>query len=197
MPDPAEAREAATIEEMRPDDWPAVRRIYEEGIATGSATFETNVPSWEAWDAHHRPGCRHRRPSLRLGRRVGGTVALFEPVCVRRRGVGERLRGRRSSGHGDRPAAPGRDRRGLRAGGDMDAPRRRAGLQRDESRGPRAGRIPAARGPGAGRPGWLGTMARRRHHGAAQSRGRPRPRIVRHGRPFSRSSLLAAAADAR
>jgi phosphinothricin acetyltransferase len=36
-----------------PSDWPAIARIYAEGIATGNATFETEVPSWEAWDAAH------------------------------------------------------------------------------------------------------------------------------------------------
>ena len=39
-------------------DWPAVRAIYEEGIATGVATFETLAPTWEAWDAGHRPAHR-------------------------------------------------------------------------------------------------------------------------------------------
>lgn len=38
---------------MAPDDWPAVRFIYEEGIATGLATFETSAPSWEEWDSAH------------------------------------------------------------------------------------------------------------------------------------------------
>ena len=41
------------IEAMRPEDWTAVRAIYLEGIATGNATFETEAPSWEAWDAAH------------------------------------------------------------------------------------------------------------------------------------------------
>ena len=27
--------------------------IYAQGIATGMATFETEVPSWEEWDADH------------------------------------------------------------------------------------------------------------------------------------------------
>ena len=31
--------------------WPSVRRIYEEGIATGLATFETAAPSWSEFDA--------------------------------------------------------------------------------------------------------------------------------------------------
>lgn len=33
--------------------WPAVRAIYEAGIATGNATFETQAPTWEAWDHGH------------------------------------------------------------------------------------------------------------------------------------------------
>jgi phosphinothricin acetyltransferase len=38
---------------MVPADWDAVREIYREGIATGHATFETEAPSWERWDAAH------------------------------------------------------------------------------------------------------------------------------------------------
>jgi L-amino acid N-acyltransferase YncA len=41
------------IRTMRPDDWPTVRTIYEQGIATRQATFETAAPGWEAWDAGH------------------------------------------------------------------------------------------------------------------------------------------------
>ena len=33
--------------------WPAVKTIYEAGIATGNATFETQAPTWEAWDTAH------------------------------------------------------------------------------------------------------------------------------------------------
>ena len=42
-----------TVRDLRPDDWPQVAAIYAEGIATGDATFESEVPSWEAWDAAH------------------------------------------------------------------------------------------------------------------------------------------------
>jgi L-amino acid N-acyltransferase YncA len=38
--------------------WPAVQAIYEAGIATGNATFETQAPSWEAWDKGHLPHSR-------------------------------------------------------------------------------------------------------------------------------------------
>jgi len=43
---------------MTPADWPRVKAIYEEGIATGHATFETRAPSWEEWDGKFLPGCR-------------------------------------------------------------------------------------------------------------------------------------------
>ena len=41
------------LEPMREGDWPAVKAIYEEGIATGQATFETETPSWETWNEDH------------------------------------------------------------------------------------------------------------------------------------------------
>ena len=46
------------IRTLQPNDWPVVKTIYEQGIATGNATFETQAPSWEIWDAAHRPDCR-------------------------------------------------------------------------------------------------------------------------------------------
>ncbi len=39
-------------------DWPDVARIYGEGLATGVATFETEMPSWEAWNGAHLPAPR-------------------------------------------------------------------------------------------------------------------------------------------
>jgi L-amino acid N-acyltransferase YncA len=38
--------------------WNDVARIYLAGIATRNATFETQAPSWDAWDAAHRTDCR-------------------------------------------------------------------------------------------------------------------------------------------
>jgi phosphinothricin acetyltransferase len=46
------------IDSMRPQDWESVRAIYLEGIATGEATFETEAPDWERWDANHLSHCR-------------------------------------------------------------------------------------------------------------------------------------------
>jgi phosphinothricin acetyltransferase len=40
-----------TIEEMRPDDWPEVARIFEAGLDEG--TFEESVPSYDDWNASH------------------------------------------------------------------------------------------------------------------------------------------------
>lgn len=70
----------AVIEPMMPGDWDGVRAIYLEGIATGQATFETEAPSWEQWDAGHLP---FGRLVARSGGRVAGWAAL-SPVSRRR-----------------------------------------------------------------------------------------------------------------
>ena len=38
---------------MTATDWPAVAAIFEEGIRTRIATFETAGPSWAEWDEAH------------------------------------------------------------------------------------------------------------------------------------------------
>ena len=43
---------------MTAEDWPSVRQIYEEGIATGNATFEKSAPDYDAWDRGHLSRCR-------------------------------------------------------------------------------------------------------------------------------------------
>jgi phosphinothricin acetyltransferase len=43
---------------MEPTDWPAVRRIYADGIATGDATLEREAPDWDHFDRSHRRDCR-------------------------------------------------------------------------------------------------------------------------------------------
>lgn len=43
---------------MKSDDWMVVSRIYSEGIASGFATFETEVPEYKAWDMAHLKNCR-------------------------------------------------------------------------------------------------------------------------------------------
>ena len=46
------------IRPMEPYDWSSVSEIYAEGIATGFATFEKDIPSYETWDSAHMKACR-------------------------------------------------------------------------------------------------------------------------------------------
>ena len=46
------------IREMHLTDWPAAGRIYQQGMDTNMATFETKCPTWEQWDASHVKSCR-------------------------------------------------------------------------------------------------------------------------------------------
>jgi len=64
---------------MTGQDWPAVREIYLQGIATGNATFEQSAPEWKEWDERHLPSCRL---VARLENRIVGWAAL-SPVSSR------------------------------------------------------------------------------------------------------------------
>ena len=93
------------IHRMSPADWDQVRRIYLEGIKTGNATFETEVPDWEKWDAGHLRQCRlvakadedvvgWAALSAVSSRRVYGGVAevsVYVSGNVRGRGIGQAL----------------------------------------------------------------------------------------------------------
>ncbi|MGZ8438620.1 MAG: N-acetyltransferase family protein [Candidatus Limnocylindrales bacterium] len=46
------------IEPMADADWPEVRSIYAEGIATTFATLESEAPDWHHFDHSHRHDCR-------------------------------------------------------------------------------------------------------------------------------------------
>ena len=87
------------------EHWDAVLAIYAEGIATGDATFETELPTWEAWDTGHLDACRlvaTDRGVVRgwaalspvSSRCVYGGVAetsVYVARAARGRGVGRRL----------------------------------------------------------------------------------------------------------
>jgi L-amino acid N-acyltransferase YncA len=60
-------------------DWCSVCEIYEEGIATGNATFETAPPSWAEWDRTHLPN--HRLVAAHDSHVVGW--AALSPVSDR------------------------------------------------------------------------------------------------------------------
>jgi L-amino acid N-acyltransferase YncA len=79
MEDHAAVDRAVTVAPMSPDDWPAVRAIYEEGIATGNATFEVDAPGWEEWDGAH---LREHRLVARRGEAIVGWAAA-SPVSER------------------------------------------------------------------------------------------------------------------
>lgn len=93
------------IDALDPEDWKQVRTIYVEGIATGHATFETDAPAWEKWDADHlrRPRLAARDGTLILGwaalSPVSGRcvyagvaeVSLYVAASARGRGVGRAL----------------------------------------------------------------------------------------------------------
>jgi hypothetical protein len=96
-----------------------VARIYEDGLRTGNATFETGVPSWEQWDAAHLP----IRLVAELDGKTAGWAALTpssERCCYR--GVAE------NSGNLDAPGRdlPGEQRERPAASGLRLSPRRRA-----------------------------------------------------------------------
>ena len=61
------------IRSMESRDWPRVKAIYLEGIATGNATFETEAPDWEEWDSKHLPDARL---VAETGGKVAGWAAL-------------------------------------------------------------------------------------------------------------------------
>jgi len=63
---------------MKTDDWPDVRAIYEEGLATGVGSFEIAAPSWEEWN-------RARLPHSRLVARENTVLgwAALSPVSQR------------------------------------------------------------------------------------------------------------------
>ena len=76
-----------SLDKMTPKDWEMVRAIYQEGLDTKNASFETEAPSWEEWDKKHDQECRL---VYRAGNQVLGWAAL-SPTSARwvYRGVAE------------------------------------------------------------------------------------------------------------
>jgi L-amino acid N-acyltransferase YncA len=70
---------AMTITALLPQHWSAVKAIYEAGLATGNATFQTSAPTWEEWDAAH---LKHSRLVFLQDDQVKGWAALT-PVSGR------------------------------------------------------------------------------------------------------------------
>jgi phosphinothricin acetyltransferase len=74
-----EKETAFRLDDMRPEDWPEVRKIYGQGIATRLATFETTLPDWPKWDDGH---LAKPRLVIRQAEAVAGWAAL-SPVSGR------------------------------------------------------------------------------------------------------------------
>jgi L-amino acid N-acyltransferase YncA len=64
---------------LLPEHWTSVSTIYEHGLATGNASFQTNAPSWEEWDAAH---VKHSRVVAKQDKQIVGWAALT-PVSGR------------------------------------------------------------------------------------------------------------------
>lgn len=64
---------------IAPEDWQAVANIYKLGIDTGIATFETDVPTWSAWNNSH---LKVARLAAWLNTKLVGWAAL-SPVSDR------------------------------------------------------------------------------------------------------------------
>lgn len=47
-----------SIRTMTSEDWQYVAKIYKEGIDTGNATFQLEIPTWSEWDVAHLKSCR-------------------------------------------------------------------------------------------------------------------------------------------
>ncbi|WP_210466252.1 GNAT family N-acetyltransferase [Rufibacter roseolus] len=69
-----------TLQPLLAEHYPQVKAIYEQGIATGNATFQTSAPTWETWDAAHLP--HSRLVALTYSGEVAGWAAL-SPVSGR------------------------------------------------------------------------------------------------------------------
>lgn len=63
------------VRELLKTDWIAVSNIYAEGIATGIATFETEVPEWELWNEKY---IEHIRIVAELNNEVVGFAVLSQ-----------------------------------------------------------------------------------------------------------------------
>jgi L-amino acid N-acyltransferase YncA len=78
---------APSLRPLEPADWSAVAEIYWDGMRDGLATFETEVPSWEAWDEKHLAD--HRLVADRMGEVVGWAALALASARRCYRGVVE------------------------------------------------------------------------------------------------------------
>ncbi|HEX6226841.1 MAG TPA: GNAT family N-acetyltransferase, partial [Chryseolinea sp.] len=70
---------AVIIQPLAEEHYAAVKDIYEQGIATGQATFQTTAPTWRDWNESH---LAHSRIVATINESVVGWAALT-PVSGR------------------------------------------------------------------------------------------------------------------
>lgn len=68
-----------TFETITAENYPEVAHIYEEGIATGNATFQTHAYAWDEWDKGHLS--HSRITAVKDGQVIGWTS--LSPVSSR------------------------------------------------------------------------------------------------------------------
>ena len=61
------------IQSLELKHWESVKKIYEQGIATNNATFQSEAPSWKEWDDSH---LQHSRIVGIIDNEVVGWAAL-------------------------------------------------------------------------------------------------------------------------
>src|SRR4030042_5167638 len=93
------------VEKMKDQGAPAVKEIYQDGIDTGNATFESEAPEWKQWDKSHLRDCRIvaksegkivgwvalSSVSERCAYRGVAEVSLYVKSSARGQGVGKAL----------------------------------------------------------------------------------------------------------
>ena len=91
------------VRDLRPDDWAEVAAIYRDGIRGGMATFETEVPQWDAWHETHPlrvvaevdervvGWAAVARTSLRWAYRGVGESSVYIARDTRGKGIGRSL----------------------------------------------------------------------------------------------------------
>lgn len=67
------------IIQLNQTHWYDVKKIYEQGIATKNATFQTAAPTWKEWDDSH---LSHSRIVAQINNQIVGWAAL-SPVSER------------------------------------------------------------------------------------------------------------------
>lgn len=93
------------IRSMNEKDWPVISEIYRQGIETGKATFQIDVPAYDEWNAAHIQRCRF--VAMAGGKVVGwaalskvssrcvyggvAEVSIYIAEGYRRKGIGQQL----------------------------------------------------------------------------------------------------------